>query len=258
MSRIKNIAKANASREPIELFSTAYGIRAVNSPVRVKIIEMLKAREMPFDEIVAGTGRAKSTVSVHLNDMILKGIVSARPDDRDRRKKIFYIGASYLGELQKDRILEDDIRGLMSGKGVHDAVDFFRVIFRAVRVEMYQQGINIDPVLTGAGYRVGEALYASIGSPDREVLLSNLADFWKSHGLGRMVIRSRSPLTIYVYDCFECTELPPLGRPACAFDLGFLRGIFFAHFGEERAIEEIECYAMGHDHCCFVIADGNP
>lgn len=257
MSRIKNVAKPDAGREPIELFSTAHGIRVVDSPVRVKIISMLKEQEMPFDEIVSGTGRAKSTVSVHLNDMTQEGIISSRLDDRDRRKKIFYINSSYLGGLRKDRILEDDIRELMSRKGVHDAVDFFKVMFRAIRVELYQQGINIDPVLSEAGYRVGGALYPHIGSPDMDVLLGSLAEFWTGHGLGRMVVRSRSPLTIHVYDCFECAELPLLGRPACAFDLGILRGIFFAHFGEEWSIEETECYAMGHDNCCFVISDRN-
>jgi predicted hydrocarbon binding protein len=260
MDRMKNgiSARTDMDRKSIELFSTADGIRAVDSPVRVKIIAMLKDQEMPFDEIVRGTGRAKSTVSVHLNDMTQEGIIGARLDTRDRRKKIFYINSGYLGGLQKDRILEDDIHEFLSRKGVPDVVDFFKVMFRSVRMELYLQGINIDPVLSGAGYRVGTALYAYIGSPDQEELLRNLAEFWAGHGLGRMVVCARSPLTIYIYDCFECAELPLLGRPVCAFDLGMLRGIFFAHFGEERSIEEVECYAMGHDHCCFIIADRNP
>jgi predicted hydrocarbon binding protein len=259
MSRTKNRADVNrdGGSEPIELFSTAYGIRAVDSPVRVKIIAMLKDREMPFDEIVEGTGRAKSTVSVHLNDMIQEGIINSRLDTNDRRKKIFFINSSYLGGLQKDRILDDDLRELMSRQGIRNAIDFYKVMFRTIRVEMYQEGINIDPVLSEAGYRVGGALYTYIGSPDLEELLGNLASFWESHGLGRIVIKSHSPLTIFVYDCFECAELPLLGRPACAFDIGMLRSIFFAHYGEERAIDETECYAMGHDHCCFVIADHN-
>jgi hypothetical protein len=260
MNRKNNRARAKAAEghEPIEFFSTADGVRAVDSPVRLKIVAMLKEREMPFDEIVERTGRAKSTISVHLNDMIQEGIIDARLDDRDRRKKIFFIKSSYLGGLQKDRILEDDIRDILTRKGVPDVIDFFRIMFRSIRVELCLQGINIDPMLSDAGYRVGGALYTCIGSPDMDELLRNLGKFWVAHGLGRLDVRSLSPLTIYVYDCFECAELPLLGRPACAFDLGMLRGIFFAHFGEERAIEEVECYAMGHDHCCFIIADRNP
>jgi uncharacterized protein len=260
MSRKNNEVRAKIAdgHEPIEFFSTADGIRAVDSPVRVKIIAMLKEREMPFDEIVECAGRAKSTISVHLNDMTQEGIIGARLDTLDRRKKIFYINSSYLGGLQKDRILEDDIHDILIRKGMPDTVDFFKIMFRAIRVELCLQGINIDPMLTDAGYRVGTALYAHIGSPDRDEMLRNLDKFWVDHGLGRLDVRSLSPLTIYVYECFECAELPLLGRPACAFDLGMLRGIFFAHYGEERAIEEVECYAMGHDHCCFVIADHGP
>jgi DNA-binding transcriptional ArsR family regulator len=200
MSRTKNVAglKQDGDSESIELFSTAYGIRAVDSPVRVKIIAMLKEREMPFDEIVEGTGRAKSTVSVHLNDMIQEGIINSRLDSNDRRKKIFFINSSYLGGLQKDRILEDDTRDIMSRQGMQEAIDFYKIMFRTIRVEMYQEGINIDPVLSEAGYRVGGALYAYVGSPDLEELLSNLASFWEGHGLGRIVIKSRSPLTIFV------------------------------------------------------------
>jgi len=247
--------KTAGAHEPIEFFSTADGVRAVDSPVRVKIIAMLKEREMPFDEIVESAGRAKSTISVHLNDMTREGIIDSRLDARDRRKKIFFIKSSYLGGLQKNRILEDDINDIMTRKGMPDVVDFFKIMFRSIRVELCLQGINIDPMLSDAGYRVGGALYAHIGSPDMDELLGSLGKFWVAHGLGRLDVRSRSPLTIYVYDCFECAELPLLGRPACAFDLGLLRGIFFAHFGEERTIEEVECYAMGHDHCSFIIAD---
>jgi Predicted hydrocarbon binding protein (contains V4R domain) len=170
-------------------------------------------------------------------------------------KRSFFINSSYLGGLQKDHVLEDDIHELLSRKGVPDVIDFFKIMFRTIRVELCLQGINIDPVLSDAGYRLGGALYAYIGSPDQDEMLRNLAKFWAAHGLGRMVIGSRDPLTIYVYDCFECAELPLLGRPACAFDHGMLSGVFFAHFGEEQAIEETECYAMGHDRCCFIVAD---
>ncbi|OPY29774.1 MAG: V4R domain protein [Methanocella sp. PtaU1.Bin125] len=248
--------KKTPGQEPIELFSTAAGIRAVDSPVRVKIIAMLKDREMPFDAIVEGTGRAKSTISVHLNDMSTEGIIGSRLDPKDRRKKIFFLNSGYIGGLLRDKILVDDIRDLFSRNGPPDVPDFFKIIFRMIRVELYMQGINVDPVLSDAGYKVGGALYEQIGSPDLDELLDRLEKFWSGHKLGRIEVRSRSPLIIYVYDCFECEDLPLLGRPACAFDLGMLRAIFYAHFGEDRAVDETECYAMGHDHCCFII--GNP
>jgi len=63
-------------REPlrdmqIELFSTTEGIYAINSPVRVKILSMLRKGELSFDELVSLSGKAKSTVSVHLRRWLM-------------------------------------------------------------------------------------------------------------------------------------------------------------------------------------------
>lgn len=244
------------TQKPIELFSTAGGIRAVDSPVRVRIMSMLKERDMPFDEIVAASGKAKSTVSVHLNSMIQEGIISSRADPCDRRKKIFFLTSSYLGGLLKDHALEDDLKALFA-RGLPDNFEFFRIIFRTIRMELYSQGINIDPVLSDAGYKVGRELYAYIASDDLDELLAGMARLWSDYRLGTMEIESRSPLAIVVLDCFECSELPVLGRPVCAFDRGVLRAVLEAHSGESRSVEEIECYAAGNGRCRFLVRDGH-
>ena len=240
---------------PIELFATDSGIRAIDSPVLVKILAMLKEREMPFDEIVANSGKAKSTISVHLTRMIEAGVIGSRLDPDDRRKKIFFINSSYLGGLQKEAGIDDDIRDYFTRAkgGLPDMFAFYRLMFRTIRVELYRQGVNIEPILTDAGYKIGQALYESVKSDDLGEMLGNIARFWSDHQLGRMVVASMDPLTIYVYDCFECADLPQLGRPACAFDIGILRAIFITRFGKDPGIKEIGCYAMGDDRCTFVI-----
>lgn len=242
---------------PIELFATDSGIRAIDSPVLVKIISMLKERDMPFDEIVAKSGKAKSTISVHLNRMIEAGVIGSRLDPGDRRKKIFFINSSYLGGLRKEAGIDNDIRDyfLKAKGGLPDMFAFYRLMFRTIRVELYRQGVNIEPILSDAGYKMGQALYEVVRSEDLDELLGNLVQFWANHQLGRMVIVSRNPLTIHVYDCFECSDLPQIGRPACAFDIGILKAIFIARFGSDPGVKETECYAMGHDRCCFVIGE---
>lgn len=253
MSTFKRVK--HRGQEPIEIFATNEGIHAIDSPVRVKILSMLKQSELPFDEIVARSGKAKSTISVHLNDLINAGVISSRVDSADRRKKIFFINSNYLGGLQKDLIIEDDIRKYFaqSDNSSTGVFDFYRLMFRMIRIELYRQGINIDPILSDAGFHVGQALYEKIGSSDLDTLVDNLGRFWSEHMLGRIFVVKKNPLTIYIYDCFECSELPLLGRPACAFDLGLLKAVFLAHFGEDREVIETECFAMGHDHCCFII-----
>ena len=79
----------------IELFATPEGVLAIKSPVRVKILSMLRDGDLSFDEIVKLSGRAKSTVSSHLKSMTRDGIISSRINPKDGRKKIFFIRPIY-------------------------------------------------------------------------------------------------------------------------------------------------------------------
>jgi len=239
----------------IGLFATDDGIRTVESPVRTKILEILGGQELSFQEIVQATQKAKSTVSAHLRALLKEGIIGEKPDLADSRRKIFYIRSRFLGEISPDPKFTDDDPGHMVATFLEggDPSTFYKMMFRTIRVSLMARGINIDPILREAGFRMGQGLYAAIASPDLSVLLDKTVKFWKQHNLGQVVVENRSPVTLIVYDCFECDDLPYLGRPACAFDAGILEAIFSGHFGEDHMATELRCYAMGDDHCKFVI-----
>ena len=239
-----------AQQSGIGLFSTPAGIRAVESPVRVRILSVLSTKELPFDEIVSFSRRAKSTISVHLKGLEEDGIIASRPDPNDSRKKIFFIRSPSVGSLSEKLVFPEDAR-ITPGA---DPFDFYRYMFRTIRVSLLTEGINIDPVLNEAGYRVGIALLPSLSGKDLGNVLRKTGAFWKKNNLGTVEVESVSPLCIRVYDCFECGSLPQLGRPACAFDSGILRAIFSKHFGADQKVDETACYAAGDDHCRFVIA----
>ncbi|WP_019177184.1 V4R domain-containing protein [Methanomassiliicoccus luminyensis] len=246
---------AKKGKRTVEMFATPGGIKTVDSQVRMGILSMLLEKEMSFDEIVASSGKVKSTVSVHLKGLTDEGIIGSRPDPRDARKKIFYIKSSYLGGLSQRRKVDKDMEEYISNFtwGSGDPFKFFRLVFRTFRVSLLNEGIDIDPVLHDAGMRVGEALYQKVGDQDIDVLLSNLAAFWGEQKLGRLEVESVEPLAIRIYDCYECQDLPQLGRPACAFDSGILGKVFSMHFGAEMKAIETHCYAMGDDHCRFEV-----
>jgi uncharacterized protein len=239
----------------VGLFSTPSGIRTVQSAVRVKILSVLSTRDLAFDEIVRLSGRAKSTVSVHLRGLEEDGIIGSKTDPKDDRKKIFFLRSHHLGNLTGSITVDDglDLAGQMiSGK---DPFGFYRYMFRTIRVSLLSEGINIDPVLHESGTRVGRAIAPDIADKDLVTMLANLSNFWKKHNLGTLEIESLSPLSLRAYDCFECGSLPKLGRPACAFDSGILEVVFTGFFGKVQQVEETACFAMGDDHCRFVITE---
>lgn len=243
----------------IELFATAGGIRAVESPVRLKILALLHDRELSFHEIVQETNKAKSTVSAHLKFLLNEGIIGVKPDLADSRRKIFYIRSRHLGDISPGMRWRDDVYDGLASAFLknEDPSDFYKVMFRTIRVSLLSHGINIDPILREAGFRVGEGVYHVVADPDISRFLGNMGNFWKKHKLGRLEVESLSPVTICVYDCFECGELPVTGKPACAFDAGMLDAVFSCHFMGEHMATELRCYAMGDDHCRFVIRPVN-
>lgn len=238
----------------IELFATPDGVKAIKSPVRVKILSMLREGDLSFDEIVKLSGRAKSTVSSHLKSMTRDGIINSRIDPLDARKKIFFIQSEYIGKLHRQKLQEDIsayIQRYISSE--NDPFEFFRLIFHTIRISLLTQGVDIDPILNEAGLRVGEALYEKVKDPDMSTFLGNIANFWETHSLGSVEIKDFQPLTISVQDCFECSGLPYLGRPACAFDSGILESLFSLYNKEKAKVKETKCYALGDKSCRFVI-----
>lgn len=244
----------NKSGLEVELFSTAEGLQVIKSPLRVKILTMLREKDLSFDEIVKLSGRVKSTVSGHLKDLSKEGIIGSKTDPQDARKKIFFLKSEYVGRLHQHK-LEQDLKHYINRyiNTENNPFEFFRLIFHTIRVSLMNQGVDIDPILHDAGLNVGEVLYEKLKDPEMGQFLQNIANFWETHNLGMVEVKSMKPLIINVSDCFECSGLPQLNRPACAFDSGVLEALFSKYKQEKAWVKEVECHATGSKYCSFVI-----
>lgn len=242
-------------KDQIELFSTPEGLYVIASPIRIKILSLLREKERKFDEIVELSGKAKSTISEHLKKLSEEGVIDSRPDPQDARKKIFSIKSAYLGELSREKLFKEDLKKYVQSYLESDGspFEFFRLLFQTIRVSLIRQGISIDPVLHESGVSVGETLYPTLENTQDEQFMDNITRFWETHQLGRVEVKSKDPLVINVYDCFECKGLPYLGKAACAFDTGLLKALFSAHYQKPRKVTETKCYATGDDYCRFII-----
>ncbi len=242
----------------IDLYSTLTGARAVENPVRRAILAALRERERTFEEIVALAGRAKSTVSVHLQEMAAAGVVGFRADPEDSRRKIFFLAGDLIANVSPEERVADALAAYAGAyrPGSGDPFAFYKLAFRTIRVSLLQEGVLLDPLLSRAGERIGEELYPALADPDTGAFCTRIARFWEEHRLGRVEVAGAEPPVLLVYDCFECADLPVTGRPACAFDSGILRALFSRHYGRPAAAVETRCYSTGFDHCRFEVVPG--
>ena len=245
-------------RKPIQIFSNIdenIGVNVVKSPVKLTILEMLRDRDMEFEEIVNNTGKSKSTVSVHLKGLRETGIISYRLNPDDNRKKIFYINSKYIGsvnisepkeirETQSDYLIENII---------NEDAEFSTLLFHTLKSMLIQEGVNIDPILQSTGNRIGKSIFNSLYDDDLDVFMANLVNFWDRKGLGRLTFEIGQIIKITTYDCFECELLPKTGKPACFLDTGIFEGLFTEFFNLPVSVIETQCYTMGDEKCVFEI-----
>jgi len=214
-----------------KIFSSDNKVDVVKGQVKVKILDSLCLNNMSFNEIVELTGKAKPTVSQHLRELVDEGLIKSTKDPNDARRKIFCINAEFLGDLSRNKESKFDIDEYFSKlPQLKDPFEFYRLILRSLRAEFWNEGINIDPILHNAGKRVGDVFYEELKSNDLDTLLENISKFWENKQLGQVEVTKHDPLTICVYDCFECKDLPEIGKPACSFDSGVLDSIFSRYF----------------------------
>ena len=245
--------------QDVRLFSTHDSVMAVDSPIKLRILELAAAGPVPFDRIVEGTGKAKSTISVHLRDLERLGLITSSPDPRDSRKRLIALSSDAIGRLTN---ADRDAHITPPGYRHHgadqpflddDIVSFFRYCVLVFRTQAMVMGINIDPVLERTGAEVGRILAPKVAGGTAEAVVQKMDAFWQAHSLGAISIISSSPLTLGVSGCFECEDLPVTGHGACAFDTGVLTSIFSYHLGCPVMVTEEECYSSGDDRCIFVI-----
>ena len=245
-------------QKPIQIFSNSnenIGVNVIKSPVKLTILEMLRDRDMEFDEIVSNTGKSKSTVSVHLKSLRESGIISYRVHPVDNRKKIFYLNSKYIGsvDISEPKEIEQTQADYLIKNIVEQDAEFSTLLFHTLRAMLIQEGINIDPILQSTGNSIGRSIFDLLYDDDLDVFLENLASFWQRKGLGRLTFDVGQIIKVTTYDCFECGLLPRTGKPACYLDTGILEGLFTEFFNLPVSVVETQCYTMGDEKCVFEI-----
>lgn len=237
------------------LFSTDNGFIALNGPVKLEILDILKTGSKSFDEIVKHTGKAKSTISVHISDLKSCDLLEEHIDPNDKRKKIYHLNSYYMACSQEPIVNHyKDILQTVSLIG-NDEYSFLKSIFHAIRFGFEAYGINHEPIMKKIGSDIGESLSSNFQSTDLDGVLLDITNFWDQHDMGNVSVIDTEPLAVIVHNCFDCKSMPVVGKTLCSFDEGLLEGIIFGTLGLNCTIKETECFGNGYQHCLFVMQD---
>ena len=247
-----------SEQKPVQIFSNLnenIGVNVVKSPVKLTILEMLRDRDLEFDEIVSNIGKSKSTVSVHLKSLRESGIISYRLHPVDNRKKIFYLNSKYLGsvDISESKEIEETQSDYIIKNIVDEDSEFSTLLFHTLKSMLIQEGVNIDPILQSTGNSIGKSIFNSLYDDDLDIFMDNISNFWETKGLGRLTFEVSQNIKITTYDCFECKLLPRTGKPACFLDTGIFEGLFTEFFNLPVSVIETQCYTMGDEKCVFEI-----
>jgi predicted hydrocarbon binding protein len=238
------------------IFSTENGIVALDSPVKLRIIEFIQDQPRSFEDVVNECCKAKSTISVHLKDLLMKNIILEQKDPSDKRKKYYYLNSQFIAysQIPMQNCYNLIIETLMDTvDSDNPEIEFFRTLCHTIRYGLEAYGMNPKPVFKKIGNDIGHKMSRFFMASCVEELLTGLAGFWQLYGLGEIEVHNSDPVTLIIYDCFDCSDMPDVGRTLCSLIEGIIEGIFEASLKLTVTAKEVECFGTGYNHCTFDI-----
>lgn len=238
----------NFNNTKIKIYSTTKGIKIVDSPIKIQILNMLDGQVSEAD-IVNETRKSKSTISVHLKNLIDEGIISFKSHPMDRRSKLFYILADYIGEIYPDKIIykSPDIES-----DINNQEQLYTELFRQYKSILLIHGLQLEPLEIETGKKIGTKIYNSFEFETFDELLELIIEKFDELNLGNIKKSSDKPLILKNNNCHECKDLQ-YNMQICNITKGILKGIFEEYYEKTVSVEEVECTSKYDDCCTFII-----
>ncbi|MEE8401976.1 MAG: V4R domain-containing protein [Candidatus Hydrothermarchaeaceae archaeon] len=236
------------------IYASKHGAKTIKNPVRIEIMRSLSGGERTFDELVCLVGKAKSTVSVHLERLEKDRLISSKVHPKDKRKKIFFLTSQAVGASDVPMYdLGQSVRSRLR-KSAQNPSEFSHELFRTILYSLESCGINTHPALRTAGRRIGMEISSLFKADDIEGLFKEISNFWHVHGIGKVRVLKMDPeIEISSENCFYCKNMPNVGRTLCALDEGMIEAIINSRLGVKSCVKEVECSGLGHNRCKFTI-----
>lgn len=181
-----------------ELYYTDKGLIHVSNDVRINILEELSERELSLTDLVKITGKAQSTLSVHLDKMMKDGIIKVTEDPNDSRRKTYSIGAMCVVRTKTPDPESFEKLHELFGEMSDDPENVGSHITSMVILSLDYLGLSVSPLAETLGRIHAQALQKSLPKGTIDEVVSRLIEMYSHASLGEVTVFKRNPLTLVV------------------------------------------------------------
>jgi len=237
--------------ETFDIYATPKGLVQVSNPVRKQMLTNLSGSDLTLTEMSNMTGKAQSTLSVHLEKMAGDGLVSFREDPADSRRKIFSLSSRLMARSREIKEEGQEVYHKTIESSVEQNSNFFKVLLRSLIVGAEASGLCIGPTMRSLGKSVGKALAKKMTSSKVEDIIGELQEFYERNDAGEVCVYTFMPLTIIVRDNFEVMQCA--AESISVFSQALFLVVLQTLTKKEYKITYKESFGLGNNYSKFVI-----
>jgi predicted hydrocarbon binding protein len=229
---------------------------------RLKILELLSEKELTNSQLAGILNLSKPTISHHLKLLLVGGIVKISRIEHEEhgiQMKFYAVNPNILSvEALKDNKLTEqiakEIQGALDERSGLSAGHANSAFLRMLKSTILDTGIDMDKPFYDAGYKIGvNVISKQVKASNQKEVLKELAVLWEKLKLGTVELVSENK--IKVTDCYQCGNMPDMGKPLCPSDAGIIAGVLDTICGKRYSVKETKCWGTGYDFCEFEIVE---
>ena len=223
----------------------------VSDPLHQSILNHLSESNLSTTDISTITGKAQSTLSVHLDHMVSEGLIRSESDPLDSRRKIFSLSSKKLAFSKETNPAGTEYARTMLKAGIEKMEDFPKNFIKSLLLMSEASGLDIGPIMENLGTEVAELLAPGMRSNKVEDVMKKLQEFYEIIDFGEVCIYTFLPLTIIIRVQEETPGMQVESRPK--FSHGLFRRLLTKTVGRRYDVTYSETFGVNNNYHKFVI-----